>query len=259
MLKEKINELIVNGEIIKVIAAPFHYYPKEEIDKELRKEKVTNLSLEGLITEGLDFKNESFRIYYILYFVKTEDNKPLLFIEYHKKHPRTAVGENIYHAFNNLLDKWRDSLIELFEEEGNNNVKIMVTYCDERINNPDRDSKRLDEIHKYYLKKFYGKNKWLLRSIPGAIGVIGAGIVYATCFMPRTIEDAKVVSIKQEEVINVKAGSVSKWYKINVDKHDDCLIMSEEIGTGLKVGGSLKEIKWKPQMGECDYVISYEK
>jgi hypothetical protein len=259
MLKEKVYNLIVEYGIKRVIGSFLHYYySQEEIDEKLKNEKVTNVSLEGLITDTLDYKGEPTRIYNIIHSVETEDNKNRLFIEDHRIHTETPLNGHTYKVFNILLDTRKDNLTALFKEEGNNNVNISITYCDEEINNSERDSKRIDEIHKNYRKKLRERNKWLFRGC-NAIGIIiGAGIVYATCFMPRTIEDTKIVSIKQEEIMNVKSGSVSKWYNINVDKHDDCLITSEEIGAGLNVGDSLKEIKWRPQIGECDYVTEYK-
>lgn len=243
------------------------YYSKRDIDEILKRERVREVSLEGLITEISDFEGKySDFILNVVYTAVLDDDRDLLFIT--RAHINVEEEDYIcdehYVATrsDSILKDRKNHLRELFKQSGKDYVKINILDTN-KIIDTERDSRRMFILYGNYMEKKEQEDKDERNILFGrvalaAIGVIGAGIVYATCFMPRTIEDAKVVSIKQEEVMNVKAGSISHWYKFNVDKHDDCLIMSEEIGAGLNVGDSLKEIKWRPQIGECDYVTEYK-
>lgn len=242
------------------------YYSKREIDEILKKERVREVSLEGLITEISDFKgNDPHFILNVVYTAVLEDNRELLFIT----RAHINVDKEYYICDEHYIATRSDSILEdrknhlrvVFRQSGKDYVKINVLETN-KIIDTERDSRRMFILYGNYMEKKEQENKderiILFGRVALAVsGVIGTGIIYATCFMPRTIEDARIVDIKREEVMNVKAGRISNWYKINVDKHDDCLITSEEIGAGLKVGDSLKEIKWRPQIRECDYMINY--
>lgn len=159
MLKEIVTELMVRTGIMKWMYLYSLYCSEMKIYEELRKEKVTDVSLEGLITEGEDIEGKQFNWYNIMYSVKTEDNKDLLFIERYRMEKGNEKCHSHSDSINQLLDLSKIELMKLFKEKGNDHANISITYYDERINNPERDSKRMSEIFADYNKKRHEKLK----------------------------------------------------------------------------------------------------
>lgn len=159
MLKEIVTELMVRTGIMKWMYLYSLYCSEIKIYEELRKEKVTDVSLEGLITEGEDIRGNQFNWYNIMYSVKTEDNKELLFIERYKMEKGNEKCHSHNDSINKLLDLSKIELMKLFKEKGNEHVNISITYYDKRINNAERDKGRMSEIFADYDKKRHEKLK----------------------------------------------------------------------------------------------------
>ncbi|MBI4453943.1 hypothetical protein HY636_04845 [Candidatus Woesearchaeota archaeon] len=253
------------------------HYSKLEIDYILTRERIREVSLEGLITEISDSKSKDKKPHFVLnvvYKAVLEDYQEKTFVA--RAYVNFREEDYIYRELGAtarsdlILEQRKNHLRVAFEQAGKDYVRINVLKTNNVIDT-ERDLKRLYHIYGIDLEK-RRKEETELKRIQlarrgglAAVGVLVAGIIYATCFTPRTIEDAKVVSIDKEEEINAKSGHISNVYKIKVDKHDDCLIANEDErwwldnGVGLKVGDVLKKITWRPYFGECDYMVGYEK
>ncbi|MBS3121452.1 hypothetical protein J4434_01030 [Candidatus Woesearchaeota archaeon] len=121
LLKEKMIGLIIPSNIINAIWLYFNFYIEPEINQELKKEKVTEVSLEGLITEfsSRDDNQREFQynLYQVVYSVKTEDNNDLLFIKRYEMERDKENGYSPDYYINMQLDLCKAELMALFKKK----------------------------------------------------------------------------------------------------------------------------------------------
>ncbi|MBS3121459.1 hypothetical protein J4434_01065 [Candidatus Woesearchaeota archaeon] len=262
------------------------YQSKKDIDEILTRERVREVSLEGLVTEVSVFKdNNPYFILNVMYRAwLLKDDKELLFIN--RAHIRFnefsyLLNEHFIAARADLiLERRKKHLEEMFRKKYHreiprtrkaekDDVYVEALKIDRQID-VGRDSKKLRNDYKWHAyitdrRRELEVVRWIKRCALVAVSAFGAGMFYEYYFMPRTIEHATVISIDKEEEINAKSGHTVNVYKITVDKHDNCLIAGTDVkwwfehGVWLNVGDVLNKITWKPYLGPCDYMVKYEK
>lgn len=91
-------------------------------------------------------------------------------------------------------------------------------------------------------------------------GAAAAGLIYRSCFHPRTIENATITEKGIYALTMTDLGYSEVQNTITIDKHKKCLRTNPPFGDNLKVGDRLEYIKWRPGWaGPCDYVVDHQK
>ncbi len=90
----------------------------------------------------------------------------------------------------------------------------------------------------------------------GGMIFLSAGMMYKSCFAPRTIEDIIVTDKSTFEVTDYDTNYSETQNTIDIDKHKRCIRGPYPFGSNLDIGDKIKEIKYRPGIGPCDYYVS---
>ena len=93
----------------------------------------------------------------------------------------------------------------------------------------------------------------------GGMIFLSAGMAYKSCFGSRTIENTTITEKGTHEVSDYETGYSETQNTININKHKRCIRGPYPFGTNLRVGYELKEIKYRPGLGPCDYYVSHKR
>ncbi|MBT4540088.1 hypothetical protein HOC35_01115 [Candidatus Woesearchaeota archaeon] len=104
------------------------------------------------------------------------------------------------------------------------------------------------------------KVKETLQNIVGATIIIAlGGLCYQTCFGSRTIENTTITGKDIFEVTDYDTNYSETQNTIDIDKHKRCIRGPYPFGSSFDVGDKLKEIKYRPGLGPCDYYVSHKR